>query len=295
MRAMSEVAPGRVGDYCVTRSLPPVAPGVLELAATHVLLPRLARIRVLTHDAPDMIAKRLTREACILEAMRHPSVPRIYECGHLPDRRFWVAVEMLDGPTLADAIADRPLSPAETLALVRDAAELLHHTHVRGVVHCRLRPELLVRHETGLCIVDWSGAATVESDPQLEPADYQMYLAPELAAAASFDARADIFSLGVIAYEALTLAAPTLPLAKRSPALQTGIVELVERMTSPAAFARPTAAEVRAEAMRLLGLLVVPEPVEPIDGLVVEEIEIELSHDLSRDPPSRYSQQFDTP
>jgi serine/threonine protein kinase len=232
----------------------------------------------------DAIAKRMMREACILEALRHAGFPCIYECGVLDDRRLWIAFELLDGPTLADAIADRPLSPAETLALLRDLSEILHHAHLRGVVHCRLRPELIVRETSGLVITSWGDAHTHDAParPHLEPADIQIYLAPELIGDdTNFDERADIFSLGVIAYEALTLAAPTIPLLRRLPALPRSIALLIERMTSETPLARPTASEVRAEAVRLLEIETAPEPVvDEVDG-VVEEIELELTQDLA--------------
>jgi serine/threonine protein kinase len=274
---MREAPFGRIGDYQITRMLPGTD-CVQDFEATHVLLPRIARLRVLDHG----YAKRLMREACILEALRHPGVPRIYECGLLEDRRPWVALEMLDGPTLADAICDRPLLPADVLGMLRDLAEILHHAHLRGIVHCRLRPELIVRHTTGLCVTAWDGACTHDSAmPALETADMQMYLAPEIAHDGDVDARADVFSLGVIAYEALTLAPPTLPIMRRSPTLPRSLALLIDRMTSGSPLARPSAAEVRAEAIRLL---------EGTDNEVVEEIEVELTElteDISRpsEPP----------
>ena len=283
----------RIGDYQLATTLPATTAGVLEFEGMHVLLPRKARLRVLDHSASviDAIAKRMMREACILEALRHAGFPRIYECGVLDDRRPWIAVELLDGPTLADAIADRPLLPAETLALLRDLGEILHHAHMRGVVHCRLRPELIVRHTTGLVITEWGDAHTHDGParPHLEAADKQMYLAPELGRedVHGFDERADIFSLGVIAYEALTIAAPTIPLSRRLPALPRGIALLIERMTSSTPLARPSASEVRAEAIRLLDIANTPDPVvDEVDG-TVEEIELELTQDLSAVEPAR--------
>ena len=273
----------RVGDYCITRTLP-ARSGFGEYAATHVLLPRQARMCV----AEESAGKQLMREAYILEALRHPGVPRVFECGMLADRRPWIAVEMLDGPTLADAIADRALPIADTLVLIRDLAEVLHHAHVRGIVHCRLRPESIVYHPGGLCIEAWGGAATHDGAPELGTADKQMYLAPELVRGAPFEARADIFSIGVIAYEALTLAAPTAPLGRRLPSLPRPIIKLVDRMMSATSLARPTAAEVRAEAIRLLDTLEIPAPTAPADEpeIIIEPIDVELTHDLSRDSRS---------
>ena len=268
---MSQRRGARIGDYQIKRTLPG-SDHVVELEATHVLLPRIARVRV----AAEPAAKRLVREACILETLRHPGVPRIYECGLL-DHRPWIAIEMLEGPTFADAIADRPLIAGDVLTALRDLAEILHHAHLRNIVHCRLRPELVVRHATGLCITGWDGACTHDSAPALETTDMHMYLAPEVVGG-EIDARADVFSLGVIAYRALTLAVPTLPIARRLPSLPRALALLIDRMTASSPLARPSAAEVRAEALR---------QIEGVGTEVVEEIEIELTEDLSRpsEPP----------
>lgn len=296
---MSEAAQGaRIGDYQVIAELPETMPGLRDLVAEHVLLPRRARLRIATSISTSS-AVRLMREVCLLEALRHTGVPRVFECGLLEGRRPWVALEMIDGPTLADAIADRPLLAKETLTLLRDLAEVLHHTHMRGIVHCTLRPEVIVRHATGLVITSWSNAHTHDAarPPELELADMQIYLAPELATDSEtieFDERADIYSLGVIAYEALTLASPTMPLLRRLPALPRGIAQLIERMTATHALIRPSAAEVRAAAIELLDQSRPPELTDDADadGIVEEIIDVEHSQDLAApelEPPVRES------
>lgn len=231
--------PTRIGDYQLVRSLPAAAPGILELAATHVVLPRRARLRVAEHAGDDAATAALLHEARVLETLRGPGVPRIYECGALPDRRPWIAIEALDGPTLADTI---PLPPSETLAVLRDLAEILHHVHGHGVVHRRLCRELIVRHEGGLCVAGWGGAQRVR-DADVDPRD-------------------DMHALGTIAI-ALLAAPPPRALGR-----------LLERMTAPALLARPSAAEVRADALRVLEQL----------ADAVEEVELELVEDLDDTP-----------
>src|SRR2546423_1140855 len=104
-------------------------------------------------------AVTLLREACLLEALRHPGVPCLYESSMLPDRRPWFAYERIAGPTLADRIAGGPLPPHEVAAIVRDLAETLEHVHRRGIVHRGLRPDRIVLSPDrvfGVPIVDWS-------------------------------------------------------------------------------------------------------------------------------------------
>jgi serine/threonine protein kinase len=141
----------RIGDYEITRSLPAMVPGVRELEATHVLLPRIAHIRIADREA----APQLVRQACILEALRYPGIPRIYECGLLDDHRPWIAYEALRGPTLAELMLERAWTPNEMLGVMRDLAEILQHAHARGIAHGRLSPETIARHEDALYITSW--------------------------------------------------------------------------------------------------------------------------------------------
>ena len=274
----------RIGDYEITEVLPATVDGVLELAATHVLLPRRVHLRVIDQPGLHARAKRLMREACLLEALRNAGIPRIYECGMLEDRRAWIATEWFDGPTLAEAIAERPVHPGQALVMLRDLAEILHYAHTRGVVHCRVRPAHVARSAKGFVITSWGAASTHDSQPDLEEVDRQIYLAPELARGAPCDDRADIYSLGVIVYQALTLAAPSLPLLQRAPTIPAAIAQLVGRMLAASPQSRPSASEVRAEATRLL------EKPEQTDGTVEEiELDIEVTPTVTRTPRGRWT------
>src|ERR1041384_4904778 len=89
-------APGeRVGDYVVEGEASYEASAIVY-CATHVVLPRQAHLKI-THPGSRPAAVQLMREACILEALSHPGVPRVHECGVLADRRPWCAIEMVAG------------------------------------------------------------------------------------------------------------------------------------------------------------------------------------------------------
>ena len=221
----------RIGDYQLLRSLPAMTPGVLDFEATHILLPRRAHVR-LARGGHEEAAKQLMREACVLEALRDPGVPRIYECG-LRDGRPWIAFELLDGPSLAEAIRDRALSQSEMLAIVRDVSEILHHGHMRGAVHGWLGPASIVRHDGGICVTGWGAAATPAADP-----------------------RDDVAALGSIIVLAL------------APPMSRPLARLVDRMMSRSIITRPSAAEVRAETIHLLEDDIVEEvEIELVDDL----------------------------
>lgn len=131
----------RIGDYLIEHQL-----DARTYLAVHAVLPRRARITV-----------GGLREACLLEALAHPGIPRVFECGKLPDRQPWLAVECVDGE-----LPGR-LSEAGVVEMIRCVAEILDHAHRRGVDHGNVRPEAIVRASprrgTSYVLLDWGRAS----------------------------------------------------------------------------------------------------------------------------------------
>ena len=281
------IAPqSRIGDYLVEREVP--ADGITnDFEATHVVLPRRVLIKVLQPYLIGIrpVAVQLMREACILEAMHHSGVPRIYECGVTADRRPWTAVEIIGGPSLELETRERTLPPRDVIALIQQAAEVLAHAHSRGVVHRKIEPRAIVRDHADrrnfpLCIVGWGDARTLDTlTPQETLEQGQYYRAPELLCGDPFDGRADVFALGVVAYEALTGNLPSLPIARRCPTAPPQLTRLIDRMLSIDPAMRPSAFDVAEDAAAIIGIEVIAEKlaiVQPIEDIV-------LVNDLSRD------------
>ena len=261
-------APGtRLGDYVLDGDLPG-GWNVFTYEATHILLPRRARLIVLHEAFVDQrpAAVQMMREACLVEAMHHPGVPRVYECGVI-DRRPWIACELIEGTALSASLAGRPLPVAEVLALLRDVAEVLEHAHRRNIVHRNLRPEVLLRTRDRafpICITSWGDARIHDADAEL------------------VDLRADVFALGSIAFTALTGARPTMSAAERCPGAPRGLTALIDRMLAFEPAARPSCAEVRAAAIRIVELSEVEVALD--DGELIEEVAVELI-DIAHTPP----------
>jgi serine/threonine protein kinase len=273
----------RIGDYWIDEELPARS---IELAyrTSHRVLPRSARVAILS---PALIGVRaaemqLMREACILEVLHHSGVPRVFECGVL-ERRPWIATELIEGTTIEQAAAQRPLAITDALAVVRDAAAILVHAHQRGVVHRNLTPRSIVRTPTrsfATCITEW-GEASIHghghggSARAVDPGA-PFYRAPEVDAAFAGDARSDVFALGAVMFEAATLVLPE-PVQK-FPGMPSAFHGLLAGMLSRLPDERPTAAAVHAEASRLGELFT--------DGDAgIEEVEVELI-DISRAAPA---------
>lgn len=256
----------RIGNYRIDGVRSRDAAGVVY-EARHLVLPRRAIVKVREEKDVQVAAVQLLREACILEALEHPGVVRVYESGLLADRRPWFAHERVDGATVADLLSHGPLDPAHASALLRDIAEVLEHAHRRGVIHCGLRPErIAVTGRTRgfpLCVIDWSDARTHDTSAPPPPLTSPDYAAPELVNGDIIDDRADVFALGVIGYQALTAQLPFdrafvgtvttqhVPTAVRCADAPPELTNLVDQMLAWDRWDRPSSAEAYAELASL--------------------------------------------
>lgn len=207
----------RIGLYSIESELATDATGI-SYRAVHQVLPRRAIVKVM-HAASvyppaikQPLAVHVLREACILEALHHPGVIRLYESGLLPDRRPWFAREMVIGASVADMLDPSvAIERIDAVVLLRDVADVLDHAYRRGIIHCGLRPDRIVL--TGrsrgypICITEWGDARAHDAAPlgpyAPSPASWA-YTSPELASGDPIDDRTDVFSLGVIAYQLFT-------------------------------------------------------------------------------------------
>jgi eukaryotic-like serine/threonine-protein kinase len=235
----------RIGDYTIDRELGHEETGVVYLG-THVVLPRQAAIKVMHGGSSYLrsVAVQMLREACMLEALAHPGIARIYECGVLPDKRPWIARERIEGESLAQTIERGPLSIVDLAVVLRDVSDLLAYAHARGVVHRALTADAIHKvadrgFET--VVKNWDHALTIDTNDQV-----------------AVDPRDDVYSLGVIAYIGLTgdVPDPAVTAAERCPAAPAELTALIDHMVAIRNDARPHADEVRERARWLAATLV---------------------------------------
>ncbi len=225
----------RIGDYVVERELRSEATGLVYLTR-HVVLPRQAAVKVMhgEHGYEKQVAVQMLREACLVEALSHPGIPRVYECGVLPDRRPWTAFEHVDGEPLDQSIGEIPLPVADVVVMIRDVADILDHIHSRGIVHRHIAPASIVRapgRRFAVTLVQWGEACTLDS------------------AGSHVDPKDDVHELGRIAFRALTgsVATTNESSTARYPGAPGEVASLIDLMMADRR-RRPSSADVRDRA-----------------------------------------------
>lgn len=177
-------------------------------------------LKILHHDlAHDpKYLERFQREAHALSALSHRNVVQILDSVVLGDGRPGIVQELLTGPTLTEWLADKgtvsPQMLASLLAPVCEAASLFHDA---GIVHRDMKPDNLVFPDASaepadIKIVDFGVARMTESDASKLTGKNILgtpeYIAPEIIEGNTADGRADVYSLGVVAYQMLTGTTP---------------------------------------------------------------------------------------
>ncbi len=169
---------------------------------------------------PDRLA-RFKREAQVLASLNHPNIGAIYGFEDGSGIQALV-LELVEGPTLADRIAQGPIPGVEALLIARQIAEALEAAHERGIIHRDLKPaNIKMRDDGTVKVLDFGlakalqgdvAAADVSQSPTLSVAATGIgvilgtaaYMSPEQARGKAVDKRTDIWAFGCVLYEMLT-------------------------------------------------------------------------------------------
>jgi len=140
-----------------------------------------------------------------LAALDHPAVVRVVGAGHLGQDAGWVAMELLEGPSLEGILATGPLPVARALLLAARIAEGLAAIHHAGLVHRDLKPSnIVVLGGDRPKIVDFGLAQPVGREPGEGSFEGSWgYAAPEQVQGRAADPRTDVYALGVVLYRML--------------------------------------------------------------------------------------------
>jgi serine/threonine-protein kinase len=188
--------------------------------AEHLALGNTMAVKVLrsSHGAHADLVRRFQREAVAASQIRHPGIVEVTDFGRTPDGRFYLAMELVDGETLARRLARLGALPVpEALTLVRELAQALGAAHARGIYHRDIKPENVILTRDGSAKLADFGIARLAEGPRdaRETAAGLIfgtphYMSPEQAAGQRQDGRSDVYGLGVLLFELLSGAPPYL-------------------------------------------------------------------------------------
>jgi eukaryotic-like serine/threonine-protein kinase len=205
--------------YVVTRLLGRGGMGSVYLA-TQKRLNRPVAIKVLLSHlvGSSSMRSRFEREARIVARLKHPAIVTIHDFGLLPSGHAYLVMEYLDGDTLRKTITSGPQPVDTAVELLTTVGEAIESAHKAGVIHRDLKPEnIMIVGDHGKPeprVLDFGLAKMTgpigEDDATLVQSGHSagvvgtlMYMAPEVLSGHVADARADQYSLGIIAYELL--------------------------------------------------------------------------------------------
>lgn len=201
-----------VAGYRIERLL-----GVGGMGAVYVVanpeLPRRDALKVLSAELShnDEFRARFMREADIASMLDHPNIVSIYRRGQTTDGLLWIAMQLVDGSDADAALKAGTMTPARAVYIVGEVAKALDFAHAHQVVHRDIKPaNFLVSGPIGeerVLLGDF-GIARALDDAGLTATGSVMatvaYTAPEVLSGGSFDARADLYSLGCTLFRLLT-------------------------------------------------------------------------------------------
>ena len=202
------------GKYRIESLLGRGGMGEVYVALNERLGKRVA-LKVMSREVLDAEeAHRFAREAKAASRIAHPGVVQVFDAD-VDTGRPWIAMELLEGESLAQRISRGPCSVPEAGAIMLEALDVVAAVHDAGVIHRDLKPDNLFlerlpggRHRVkvldfGIAKVALPGVDSITQTGAMMGTP--LYLAPEQAAGAKHvDQRADIYSLGVILYAMLS-------------------------------------------------------------------------------------------
>ena len=222
-------------------------------------------IKVLPADLAEdeQFRKRFQREAQALAGLEHPNIVKIFDYG-TENNLYYMVMEYLNGDNLSDLLKKKSrLGTEETLPILRNVADALDYAHSLGFVHRDVKPSNVILDgslvspravltDFGIAKLSTGAYSNITASAVLGTFDY---IAPEqIQGAADVDGRADIYALGVMAYQLLT----GVPPFKRA---TTGAL-LLAHMTAPPPDARQTAPALSRETAQALQKAMAKEPNE---------------------------------
>ncbi len=202
----------QLGQYVLVEELGEGGMGVVY-RARHTMLRRPTAIKLLRPDRQDaQDISRFEREVQLTSRLSHPNTIAVYDYGRTPEGIFYYAMEFIDGVTLQDLVdSDGPMPIARAVRILIQVCGALAEAHAAGIVHRDVKPANLMVMERGgipdfVKVLDFGlvKQTAAEGSPFASRGTpllgTPLYLSPEAISSGVVDARADLYSLGAVAY-----------------------------------------------------------------------------------------------
>ena len=292
------------GRYLLIAPIGRGASGDVYLAQDRTLGRKVAIKLLHANLAGDPVfTKRFRAEANAAAALNHPSIMRVFDWGESSGTPYLV-LEFLSGGSLREYIAQSGvLDPPQTATLALQTAQGLSYAHAKGYVHRDLKPANLLFDEEGrVRIADFGLARSLSEAAWTEPVGVLIgtarYASPELALGLESSAASDIYSFGLVIYEAMVGRIPfsgdtTVSIlmsrigANVEPPEETSVLsDLIRSCCRAEPSERISTTELLGELERLVRRLDPPKPLSliPQIGLILPGSEPELTTISPADP-----------
>ena len=193
----------------------------------HIHMNKILALKVLkTEHLSENVWKRFRLEAQAISRLDHANIIKIYDMNQTPDGRPFYTMELLAGESLADYLQEQQRLPLDqALPIFRQVCSALAYAHERGIIHRDIKPGNIMLLEplgSGLGsrvkIVDFGIVKVLDGGEQIgqgltmqgEVFGSPLYMSPEQCAGSKLDARADMYSVAVTLFQALTGKPPLL-------------------------------------------------------------------------------------
>jgi len=246
-------------------------------------LGRLVAVKVLNREVAedDTARKRFERESRSAAKIHHHNVATVHRVGSLEDGTPFIIMEYIEGRNLADTLqAEGVMTVEQACNTLSQVASALAAAHEKGIVHRDVKPENVVREKDSdrVVLTDFGIAGILETGTETITRLTQQgqllgdprYMSPEQLLGESVTDESDVYSLGIMGYELLTLKAPfegttsvqlvtahlkkdPIPLLSIRPDADPFLAELLERCLSKNPLHRPRASEVAKSLERVTG------------------------------------------
>ena len=260
-------------EFHIVRLLGESSVAQVYLAREHALQ-RLVALKLMKSQlaADDTARKRFEREGRSAAKIHHHNVATVHRVGTLEDETPFIIMEYVEGRNLADVLqAEGVMTIEQARNTLRQVASALAAAHEKGIVHRDVKPDNVVRERDSdrVVLTDFGIAAILETGTETITRLTQQgqllgdprYMSPEQLLGEAVTEESDVYSLGIMGYELLTLKAPfegttsvqlatahlkkePIPLARLRPDVDPFLAELLERCLSKNPLHRPRASEV---------------------------------------------------